>query len=166
MVVQNNQPRSLGLNRLFFFFKQKHMLIDDTFFFCRFMSILMNCLCKNKSFIPFWILIRWLQGKSHYFISNDLSFQIVAAYNWELKTVKSKQDGLIFSNRILWLKVNLFSKVLTINFKFSVGCTLHALLLKTSTICQFSATSFAQTKKTWAIQVQIQTSDSTSDSLL
>lgn len=32
-----------------FFLKQKHMLIDGTFFsFCRFMLILMNCLCKNK----------------------------------------------------------------------------------------------------------------------
>lgn len=111
-LVQNNQSTSLGLVWTGFFLKQKHMLIDGTFFFlffffCRFMLILMNCLCKNKSFIPMWILFRWLQGKSHYFGWNDLSFQIVE-YNWKLKTVRTQQDGLVFSNKILWVKVNLF----------------------------------------------------------
>lgn len=93
-LVQNNQPTSLGLvwTGFFFFsfFKAKtHVDWWHFFFFCRFMLILMNCLCKNKSFIPLWILFRWLWGKSHYFSWNDLSFQIVE-YNWKLKTVRTE----------------------------------------------------------------------------
>lgn len=95
-LVQNNQPRFLGLKTLLFFssffLKQKHVLIYDTIF-CRFTLTLMNCLCKNKSFIPAWILFRWLQGNSNYFNWNDLSFQTAGECNWKLKAVKTKEDG-------------------------------------------------------------------------
>lgn len=59
-----NPDLLVGTSFFTFFFLSKNTCWLMSQFFCRFMLILMNCLCKNKSFIPFWTLSRWLRGKS------------------------------------------------------------------------------------------------------
>lgn len=164
--VQNNQPRFLGLNMFCFalllssppsppfFFKQKHVLIYDTSF-CRFTLTLMNCLCKNKSFIPVWILFGWLGTANSFRETAITSFKMTLNFKFLTNATENVKQSMpckmvwFFLMKFIdskWIFLQCF--VLTVVFKcsFSTCPTPNALPLKASTVGQCSAPPFAQRK--------------------